>query len=164
MVDRRDFIKVSVSGVAGVVLPSGSVSIAHGEEISEQAGFPVLDIAPLSEVLHRTVLQFFYPDEMSPSILIRLEEPGLNGVGPNNEIVAYSQMCTHKGCPVGYRPERKMLICPCHWSTFDPARAGTMVIGQASQSLPQIVLRVKGEIVQAVGISGLIYGRRTNII
>ena len=164
MVDRRGFIKVSVSGVAGVVLPSVSVNAVRAEGISVETGFPVLDIAPLSEIPARTVLQFSYPDEVSPSILIRLEEPGLNGVGPNNEIVAYSQLCTHKGCPVGYRPERKMLICPCHWSTFDPARAGTMVIGQASQSLPQIVLRVKGEIVQAVGISGLIYGRRTNII
>ena len=164
MVDRRDFIKVSVSGVAGVVLPSAPVGIVRGEGASGETGFPVLDIAPLSEIPMRAVLQFSYPDDVSPSILIRLEEPGLNGVGPNNEIVAYSQLCTHKGCPVRYRPQRKMLICPCHWSTFDPARAGTMVIGQASQSLPQIVLRMKGEIVQAIGVSGLIYGRRTNIL
>ena len=67
-------------------------------------------------------------------------------------IVAYSMLCTHKGCPVAYRPERKLLICPCHWSSFDPAKAGEMVIGQGSQALPQIVLRVQGDVVQAVGV------------
>ena len=56
-----------------------------------------------------------------------------------------------------------MLICPCHWSSFDPAKAGRMVIGQASEPLPQITLRVMGDKVQAVGVSGLIYGRHTNI-
>jgi arsenite oxidase small subunit len=65
---------------------------------------------------------------------------------------------------VGYRPERKLLICPCHWSSFDPAKAGQIVIGQASQSLPQIVLQVRSGMVQAVGLNGLIYGRHTNIL
>jgi arsenite oxidase small subunit len=164
MVNRRNFIKVSVSGVAGVVLPTVPVTVTAAENASEDTVYPILDVASLSDIKAGTVLQFFYPDEASPSVLIRLEESGLNGVGPNNEIVAYSQMCTHKGCAVRYRSKRKMLICPCHWSTFDPSRAGTMVIGQASQSLPQIVLRVKDDIVQAIGINGLIYGRRTNIV
>jgi len=164
MVDRRDFIKVGVSGVAGAVLSSVPAHGVHSEDGSGEVEFPVLDIARLSEISPKTELQFSYPDQFSPAILIRLDGPGVNGVGPNNEIVAYSQLCTHKGCPVAYRPERKMLICPCHWSTFDPTKAGMMVIGQASQSLPQIQLRVNAGVVQAVGVVGLIYGRQTNII
>jgi hypothetical protein len=39
-----------------------------------------------------------------------------------------------------------------------------MVIGQGSEALPQIALRVHGNTVQAVGIEGLIYGRHTNIL
>ena len=97
-------------------------------------------------------------------MLLRLTAPAVGGVGPNQEIVAYSTLCTHKGCPVAFKPERKMLICPCHWSTFDPAKAGTLVIGQASQHLPQIELRVDNGLVQAVGVAGLIYGRHTNIV
>ena len=57
-----------------------------------------------------------------------------------------------------------MLICPCHWSTFDPAKGGALVIGQASQGLPRIQLQITGEKVEAVGIDGLIYGRHTNIL
>ena len=39
--------------------------------------------------------------------------------------VAFSKICTHAGCPVGlYRATERMLICPCHQSTFDvPAGA-----------------------------------------
>ena len=65
---------------------------------------------------------------------------------------------------MAYRPERKLLICPCHWSSFDPAKAGQMVIGQASQALPQIALRLQGNTVQAIGIEGLVYGRHTNVL
>ena len=158
--DRRDFIKI---GVAGAVIPSVSVA-DNSSSNSIEKQFPILDIAPLDEIEPRTLLYFAYPDKSSPAVLIRLDNSAINGIGPNNEIVAYSQLCTHKGCPVSYRPERKMLICPCHWSTFDPSRAGTMIIGQASQSLPQIRLRISDGIVQAYNIDGLIYGRQTNII
>ncbi|MBL10585.1 MAG: arsenate reductase (azurin) small subunit [Acidiferrobacteraceae bacterium] len=158
--DRRDFIKV---GVAGAVIPSVSVSNSASSDLVEKQ-FPILDIAPLNDIEPRTLLYFAYPDKSSPAVLIRLDDSAINGIGPNNEIVAYSQLCTHKGCPVSYRPERKMLICPCHWSTFDPSRAGTMIIGQASQALPQIMLRISDGIVQAYNIDGLIYGRQTNII
>ena len=161
MIDRRSFIQV---GIAGAILPIVPVTTIHSAEKVDQNPFPIVDVAPLSEIGPRTVLQFSYPDNSSPAMLIRLDGPGVGGVGPNKEIVAYSQLCTHKGCPVGYRPQRKMLICPCHWSTFDPARAGTMIIGQASQSLPQVLLRVEKDIVQAYGVNGLIYGRQTNII
>jgi arsenite oxidase small subunit len=73
-------------------------------------------------------------------------------------------LCTHKGCPVSFRPERKLLICPCHWSSFDPAKEGEMVIGQGSQALPRILLRLEGDMVQAVGVDGLIYGREVNVL
>ena len=86
------------------------------------------------------------------------------GIGPNESVVAFSLLCTHKGCPLNFKSERNMLICPCHCSSFDPAKAGRLVIGQASDPLPQITLRITDGIVQAVGVSGLIYGRHTNII
>ena len=111
-----------------------------------------------------TPIPFTYPDANSPAVLLRLRQPAPGGVGPNDAIVAYSSLCTHKGCPVAFRPERKLLICPCHWSSFDPGKAGQMVIGQGSQALPQIALRVNGAMVQATGVTGLIYGRETNIL
>jgi arsenite oxidase small subunit len=162
MPTRRDFLKLGSAGVAGFVAtpsPAPSPSAAAGP-----SRYPVVTIAALKDVGIGAVIAFAYPDGQSPAMLLRLAAPAVGGVGPNREIVAYSTLCTHKGCPVAYKPERKMLICPCHWSTFDPAKAGALVIGQASQQLPQIELRVDNGMVQAVGVAGLIYGRHTNVV
>ena len=36
-----------------------------------------------------------------------------------DDIVAYSKLCTHVGCPVGlYQANSGLLLCPCHQSTF----------------------------------------------
>ena len=160
MPSRRDFIKVG-SGSALALLASPALS--PGPPLADPR-YPVITVAPLQKIGRGVTLPFAYPDSRSPALLIRLMEPALGGVGPDREIVAYSTLCTHKGCPVAYKAERKLMICPCHWSTFDPAKAGTLVIGQASQPLPQIELRIEKGLVQAVGVSGLVYGRHTNIL
>lgn len=157
--NRRDFLVFSGSGVAGLLAPSPARAAATGKEI-----YPLVDIGPVSGLEMGAAIEFRYPDEDSPAVMIHLSEPAKDGIGPNRAIVAYSTLCTHKGCPVNFHPERKMLICPCHWSTFDAAKAGALVIGQASQPLPQIKLRLEGDRIQAYGVDGLIYGRHTNIL
>lgn len=164
-VDRRQFLRLGGSGIATVVAGSavtGTPAPAAAAVVPQR--FPIVDIAPLSSIEPGAEIAFDYPDESSPAVLLRLGEPAADGIGPNNELIAYSILCTHKGCPVSFRPERKMLICPCHWSTFDPAKSGKQVIGQASQALPRIELRIQNGTVQAVGVDGLIYGRHTNIV
>ncbi len=162
--NRRDFLKVSGTGVAGFIagqaLPLSPASAAK----AKQKVYPLVDIGPLSGLEVGAAVEFRYPDENSPAVMVHLTESAKDGIGPNDAIVAYSTLCTHKGCPVKFHPERRMLICPCHWSTFDVAKAGGVVIGQASQPLPQIKLRLEGDRVQAYGVDGLIYGRHTNIL
>ncbi len=126
--------------------------------------YPRVDIVSIDALKDDVPVAFDYPDPSSPALLVRLRESAAGGVGPDKRIVAFSRLCTHKGCPVAYRPERKLLICPCHWSSFDPAKAGQMVIGQGSESLPQITLELSGKTIQAVGMTGLIFGRETNIL
>jgi arsenite oxidase small subunit len=161
MPTRRDFIKIGSTGVAGVL--AGPPLIAKSDAAAASR-YPVVGVALLKDVGAGAAIVFAYPDAGSPAILLRLSEPAANGVGPGHDIVAFSTLCTHKGCPVTFKPERKMFICPCHWSTFDPAKAGALIIGQASQQLPQIELRVTNGVVEAVGVSGLIYGRHTNLV
>jgi ubiquinol-cytochrome c reductase iron-sulfur subunit len=65
-------------------------------------------------------------------------------------IVAYSKICTHAGCAVAlYRkpkfPQaepRPALVCPCHYSTFNPADGGTVIFGPAGRDLPQLPLLI----------------------
>lgn len=162
---RRDFIKVGGSGMAGLVVAHampGNVQAAATDDSGN--AYPVLDVVGLSELEPGAALDFTYPDDDSPAMLLRLHQAVPDGIGPNQDIVAYSTLCTHKGCPVGYQAEHGLLICPCHWSTFDPAKSGALVIGQASQPLPKIQLRIEGGRILASGVDGLIYGRHTNIL
>lgn len=156
---RREFLRLGGAGIA--LAAAGSAS---AQTPKDDARYPVVDIAKLAEIAKGAEISFEYPDERSPAVLLRLAAPAHGGIGPDNSIVAFSALCTHKGCPVAYRADRGMFICPCHWSTFDPSKSGSLVIGQASEPLPQIRLQVNNGIVQAVGIEGLIYGRHTNIL
>ena len=158
--NRRDML--SLSAVAG--LSAGVGSLGQRQAQAESAKMPMVDITSLSDLEARGQVEFEYPDENSPAILLRLAEPVDGGVGPDQSIVAYSLLCTHKGCPLNWNAEQKMLICPCHWSSFDPAKQGRLIIGQGSQSLPQITLTLDDGKIRAVGVEGLIYGRQTNIL
>ena len=60
------------------------------------------------------------------------------GVGPNRDIVAYSMLCTHMGCPVSYDAGTSASFkCPCHFSMFDAELGGQMICGQATENLPR---------------------------
>ncbi len=57
------------------------------------------------------------------------------------DIVAYSKLCTHVGCPVGlYQAQLGLLLCPCHQSTFNVLRSAQPIFGPAARSLPQLPL------------------------
>lgn len=63
------------------------------------------------------------------------------------QVVAFSAICTHKGCTVA--PEDGILKCPCHGSTYDLA-TGENTGGPAPSPLPEIAVSVKdGSVVQS---------------
>ena len=65
-------------------------------------------------------------------------------------IVAYSNICTHAGCAISlYRTPLfdavepgPALVCPCHYSTFDPATGGDVIAGPAGRKLPMLPLAI----------------------
>jgi ubiquinol-cytochrome c reductase iron-sulfur subunit len=85
----------------------------------------------------------------SPTLLIRTRAdqemdplPGREDWTPEN-LVAYSKLCTHTGCPVGlYQAEFGLLLCPCHQSTFDVLRSAEPIFGPAARPLPQLPLAI----------------------
>jgi quinol---cytochrome c reductase iron-sulfur subunit len=68
-------------------------------------------------------------------------------------ILAYSRICTHAGCAIAlYRKPRfplvepkPALVCPCHYSTFDPATGATVIFGPAGRPLPQLPLMIDSD-------------------
>ncbi|MFB6268032.1 MAG: ubiquinol-cytochrome c reductase iron-sulfur subunit [Halodesulfurarchaeum sp.] len=72
--------------------------------------------------------------------------------------VAYSAVCTHLGCTVGWEesdekpsnvpPEQRQgpsLLCPCHISSFNPYRGAQVMGGPAPRPVPQIGVQVTEE-------------------
>jgi len=65
-------------------------------------------------------------------------------------IVAYSRICTHAGCAINlyraplFQPDepRPAFVCPCHYSTFDPATGGKVLFGPAGRKLPMLPLAI----------------------
>lgn len=84
----------------------------------------------------------------SSTLLIRLAPADELGDGTRAEwvvddLVAYSKLCTHTGCPVGlYQQQERLLLCPCHQSTFDVLDGARPVFGPAVRPLPQLPLAV----------------------
>jgi ubiquinol-cytochrome c reductase iron-sulfur subunit len=63
-----------------------------------------------------------------------------------DNIVAYSKICTHVGCPVAlYEQTTHHILCPCHQSTFDAARGAEVIFGPAARPLPQLPLGTDAE-------------------
>ncbi len=65
-------------------------------------------------------------------------------------ILAFSKICPHAACAVAlyrkptYGPTQPgpALVCPCHYSTFDPGKGGEVLFGPAGRPLPQLPLTV----------------------
>ena len=64
-----------------------------------------------------------------PAVVLRLA---------NDQVVAYSRVCTHAGCSVGYDSNARILVCPCHGAEFDPANGAQPIAGPTSTPLPSI--------------------------
>jgi ubiquinol-cytochrome c reductase iron-sulfur subunit len=63
-----------------------------------------------------------------------------------DNIVAYSKICTHVGCPVAlYEQTTHHILCPCHQSTFDATTGATVIFGPAARPLPQLPLTVDSQ-------------------
>jgi ubiquinol-cytochrome c reductase iron-sulfur subunit len=101
----------------------------------------------------------------SPLVVVRMNPAALR-LPPERHawaplgILAYSKICTHAGCAISlYRKPtfpptepRPALVCPCHYSTFDPAEAGKVIFGPAGRALPQLPLEIDGEgVLRAAG-------------
>ncbi len=55
---------------------------------------------------------------------------------------AYDAVCTHAGCTVQYDPQQKLLVCPCHGGTFDPAHGAQVVAGPPPSPLTPIQMTI----------------------
>lgn len=184
-VSRRKLIAgaACVAGASlgvGLVAPAASLGPAVGDRVAQtpwRAGRGLVDEegAPLMAAdieigsFHTALAAGADRRDLGAAVVVvrldpsALELPaGREGWAPLG-ILAFSKICTHAACAVAlyrhpkYEPvsERPALVCPCHFSTFDPARGAEPIFGPAARALPQLPLRIdaQGRLVAAGGYS-----------
>jgi ubiquinol-cytochrome c reductase iron-sulfur subunit len=178
---------VTAVGLGGALLaPLASTGPNVGQLINEtpwHRGRRVVDVNGrailAADIVDKTFVTGFPqdadPHELgSPIVIVKvpLDQLHLPDGRPPGEwaphgIVAYSKICTHAGCAIAlYRnplfspgEPRPALVCPCHYSTFDPARGAEVIFGPAGRSLPQLPLAIEastGQLMANGGYSGSI--------
>ncbi|MGN6255800.1 MAG: TQO small subunit DoxD [Solirubrobacterales bacterium] len=108
----------AASSTAGAKVPSNAVKLAPGSRLPKGQAATYAD-----------------PTDGSPDILIR---------GSDGSLKAFSAVCTHAGCTVGY--ENGTIICPCHGGQYNP-ETGEVIAGPPPAPLePKKVVEAGGEI------------------
>ena len=160
---RRSFL---LAGGGAVVLSSlpgvaGAVKLLSKD-------YPRQMVVSLKDLKVDQPVEFMYPpnNPTSSFFIVKLGEEAGGGVGPNKDIVAFSNLCSHMGGPLNgtYKAGHKAVgPCPLHLTTFDCTRHGMVISGHATESLPQARLEVSRGKVYATGVTGLIYGQHDNL-
>jgi thiosulfate dehydrogenase [quinone] large subunit len=124
-------------GAAGGRSPSPG---RHGRR--SQKGAPAgTPIATLDRIPVGGAIGFQDPNA-GPSILVRTGQA---------DVAAFSRVCTHAGCLVGYDQSSELIVCPCHGAEFDPKHAAAVVAGPAPSplsSIPVAIDSASGQVVR----------------
>lgn len=155
---------VALGGLSSLV--SGEARAEAGAQYALKATYPRRRIGTLSSLKTGKPIDFSYPYQNISNILVKLGVPAGGGVGPQQDVVAFTQQCTHMGGPLQgtFKATHQIMgPCPLHLTTFDLTRHGMVVAGHGTESLPQIVLETQGDDIYAVGVMGLIYGYSANL-
>ena len=140
-------VTVGSSGGNGTALASTSSTS------TTSSPFPRVMVVNLSDVSSTTPTYFNYPLQETPNILVKLGVAAPGGVGPDNDIVAFSQVCQHLGCIYGFVPTGGAPACDssykapgpegyccCHGSIYDLSNGGAVIGGPAPRPVPQVTL------------------------
>jgi thiosulfate dehydrogenase [quinone] large subunit len=97
-------------------------------------------IAKASDVPAGQAKSFQDPASGDPAWVVHL---------PGGRFAAYSAICTHAGCTVGFDPQAEEFACPCHGATYD-ASNGDVTGGPAPAPLSAIKVDVVGGEIRVV--------------
>jgi arsenite oxidase small subunit len=162
---RRKFL--AGAGVVAIGTAASAVAVPEAEAAPPPASvvYPSNRLANVRDLKVDEPLRVSYPDNDAPGVLLKLGKRVLTGVGPDGDIVGFSTICPHKGFPLNYNKSDHTLSCPGHYSRFDCDAGGQQIWGQATQNLPQYMLRIdaNGDI-YAEGLDELLYGRLSNVL
>jgi arsenite oxidase small subunit len=164
--------------VAGVAAISESViNAAEAPATAAATSFPKLLIGNISSLQVNVPISFYYPLDTEPNLLIKVGQAAQGGVGPDGDIVAFSNICQHLGCIydflapgnsppclASYTAAQPMGYCCCHGSQYNFLEAAEVIGGPAPHPVPMVTLEVDSSgNIYATGMGPpVIYGKGTS--
>ena len=164
-VGRRQFLRGGFAAAAALPIAGLTMKEAKAATSGAILDYPSTKVANIKDLKVNEPHAISYPDDDAPGVILKLGKAVEGGVGPDGDIVGFTTICPHKGFPLIYNAADRTMNCPGHYSVFDCEAGGQEVWGQATQNLPQYMLRVdkKGDI-YAEGVDELLYGRLSNVL
>jgi len=140
-----------------VTVASGGTSTtsatSQSSTLTTASPFPRVLIGNINDLAGGKTVIFNYPLEETPNVLAKLGVKAEGGVGPDGDIVAFSTICQHLGCIVGFVPAGSSPICNsgytasgpvgyccCHGSIYDFVNGANVLSPPAPRPLPQVTL------------------------
>jgi arsenite oxidase small subunit len=155
--DRRTFLKLVAAAGGAVTVAAVLSSIKAATFVPTPTtvlAWPQVTITNINQLTPLTPIIFNYPLTNTPNILVKLGVAATNGIGPDNDIVAFSSICQHLGCqysfiPTGgspicnasYKAPLPMGYCCCHGSQYDFVHGAKVIGGPAPRPVPMVQIQ-----------------------
>ena len=128
---------VGASSTPAPLAAAATASAAPSQGSTTAAPTGGVKIGKASDLSVGGVAAFTNPKTNEPSYVLQPKK---------GKYLAYSGVCTHQGCTVGYDQPSNQFACPCHGARFD-AKNGDVVRGPARQPLSKIdVVEANGDL------------------
>lgn len=120
---------------------------------NQPLAWPRIKLVNVSAIDSSKPLRFNYPLVDTPNVLLKVGQSAQNGVGPDSDIVAYSNVCQHLGCFYGvlfsgssppcnssYKARGTEGYCCCHGGQFDLVNGAKVIGGPPPRPVPAVML------------------------
>jgi Rieske Fe-S protein len=142
-VTRREFARYLVLGAGALAV--GNLGLAAWTQLRTVDHGEPRPIVAASAVAVGSTYLFRYPAQADPAILLRVSD---------DQVVAFSQKCTHLGCVVYYEADEERWHCPCHEGNFE-AVTGAVISGPPTRPLGRIDVEIRDDgMIWALGAEG----------
>lgn len=143
MSGRREFIKkglylvLSLLGL-GFLVPAGRLLLPTAQKARETIFIPLIseDELPRTGVKKTELVYTSSGRERRMRVFV---------VSSGDGLIVFSAVCSHLGCLVNYRREKKEFVCPCHGGRYD--LSGKNISGPPPLPLTRFPVRIEDGIV-----------------
>jgi arsenite oxidase small subunit len=145
----------SLLALGGIIAVVKSITNPLAPGAAGSGKFPRIKIGQLSDLQVGQPVAFNYPLDNEPNMLVKLGVKAAGGIGPDEDIVAFSTICQHLGCIYefqetdgspncnpAYKADRPVGYCCCHGSVYDLTNAANVISGPSPRPQPQVKLEL----------------------